>query len=248
MDLLDQSVRKKILEEIQGDENRQRKIQSFKQSQVQADKIHQYVYENLAKKYDYTTLCEMSIIANINLQRRISKQESSIYKTAPTRQFSDLKEDQEDVVNLIYQDGKADTKFRKTNEIYKYQQQSLLQVIPSSGALAFRPFKRHHYDVVPDRLNPEIAKAYILSDFDYSDEYTIDKKPDTTGTSGGDVYNDGLNQKIADSDDVKKAKIFTWWSDDYNFYTDETGNILDKEQWKKLTVILKLIRLILSHH
>ena len=238
MDLLDHGVRKKIIDQINADENKQQKYMSFKQSQVQNDKIYQYIYENLEAKYDTETVNEMTVIANINLQRRISKQEASIYKKAPNRQYSDLNDNQIDVIEKIYSDAKANTMLRKANEIYKYQQQSCLQLVPMNGKLCFRPLKRHHYDVVPDKKNPEVAAAYVLSDFDYTDAHRVrrdDRTSSRSNYSQGDVYRDGVNQKIADFDDAKDInRVYTWWSDEYNFFTNGKGEILDKEKMEPI--------------
>ena len=50
--LLDISYRKKVIEEIKGDENQQRKINSYKKMNVQNDNFYQYVKEYLESKLD----------------------------------------------------------------------------------------------------------------------------------------------------------------------------------------------------
>lgn len=231
MDLLDQSVRKRIIEQINADENLQRKLKSYKQSQMQNDNFYQYVYEFLCSKYDQSTVDEMVIFADINLQKRISKSEASLYKRAPSRQYDNLSDVQAEVMDLIYSDAKANTKLRRSNEAFKYQNQSCMQVVPEDGQLCFKPLKPHHYDVVPDPLNPEKAFAYILSAFDYTDYDRVNKQENREGSSGGDTYRDGTNQTIADYDDPKgkSSTIYVVWSKDYNFYMDSKGNFLSKD-------------------
>lgn len=236
LDLLDASCRKRIIEEIHGDENLQRKLKSYKQNQMQNDNFYQYVYEYLCSKYDQSTIDEMVIFADVNLQKRISKSEASIYKHAPDRQYDNLSDQQASVIDMIYDDAKANTKLRKSNEAFKFQSQSCMQVVPEDGRLVFKVLKPHHYDVIPDPINPEKAYCYILSAFDYSDYDRVNKQEDREGFSGGDAYRDGANQKIADFDDSEKAKktIYAVWSKDYNFFMNGKAEILSKETMEPL--------------
>lgn len=227
MDLLNPEIRKGIVDEINGDENKQRKLLSFKQSNMQGDRFYQYVYEWLENKYQ-NSVKDMSVIANVNLQRRISRQEASIYTRRPKRTFSNLNDSQEEVIKAIYKDGKFDTKLKRSNENYKYQQQSCLQITPVGGKLELRVLKPHHYDVVPDPKNPEKALAYVLSNFDYSDYDKLNRAEETASTSQGNIYRDKTNQKIGDWDDSKSKQYFYVWTNKYHFAIDEKGNFVDK--------------------
>lgn len=226
--LLDISYRKKIINEIKADENVQRKIVSYKKQNMQEDNFYQYVKEYLESKLDSETVSEMSIFASINLQKRVSKAEASIYKKPPQR-----------VVNVngnpieefwkIYADIKADTKLREANESLKYDGQCVIQVYPESGQLKSRVLMPHHYDVIPNEKNPEVAEVYIISNFDNTSRDKIRREQTRTGHSQGRKYRDSVNQDIADYDDqeLKKERFYVW-SKSFNFVMNGHGEILDK--------------------
>lgn len=236
MDLLNPQNRLRIIQEINDDENKQRKLLSFKQSNMQNDNFWQYVYEWLENKYQQSVK-DMSVIANVNLQRRVSKQEASIYKRKPTRTFSMLTEEQHSVIDAIYKDGKFDTKLKKSNENFKYQQQSCLQLVPVQGKLELRVLKPHQYDVVPDPKNPEEAFAYIMSNFDYTNYDKVRRAEKTTGFSQGRTYRDGMNQKIGDVDDAQVDQYFYVWTKELHFVMNQDGNIVDKQTLQPLSEI-----------
>jgi hypothetical protein len=227
--LLDIRYRKKVIEEIKGDENQQRKINSYKKMNVQNDNFYQYVKEYLESKLDPETVKELHIFANVNLQRRVSKSEASIYKRQPTREFyngsSEIKE-----LKDIYNEMDVDTCLKRANEAFKYEDQCAIQIYPDNGNLSTRVLLPHHYDVIPDDKNPEMAMCYIISNFDSTTKQVVQRDPSRTGYSQGNVYSDNVNQTIADYDDSKLEKDrFYWWSKNYNFVTNGKGEFLAKE-------------------
>lgn len=226
--LLDINYRKKIIQQIKGDENIQRKIDSYKKQNMQNDNFHQYVVEYLESKLDQQTVSELHIFATVNLQRRISKAESSIYKKEPTRQFF-INDDNFEEFNDFYKDSDINTCLRRANEAYKYADQCLIQLYPQFGKINSRVLLPHHYDVITDESNPEQAMAYIISNFDNTDRDKIRRNLDRTGFSQGDKYRDSVNQDIADYDDQQsKKERYTVWSDNYNFIMNGKGEILSK--------------------
>lgn len=229
MDLISEQFRRKILTEIKSDENIQRKVVSYKKHNMQNDNFHQYVVEFLESKYDPETVKEMTVFSNINLQKRISKSEASIYKHGVDRDVFIGNEESEEFVK-VFDDMNLTQKMRKVNECYKYQDQCALQIIPKDGKLCPRVLLPHHYDVIPDPVNPENAVAYIISNFDNTDRDKIRREDDKTGFSQGDKYRDGVNQKIGDWDDPQlKEERYYFWSKDFNYVMNGKGEILDKE-------------------
>src|SRR6056297_842025 len=98
--LLELSYRKKLIDEIKGDENTQRKVSSYKKQNMQNDNFYQYVKESLEGKLDPETVAELHIFSNVNLQKRISKSESSIYKKEPLRDIYVSNKENEDMLNV----------------------------------------------------------------------------------------------------------------------------------------------------
>jgi hypothetical protein len=227
--LLEISYRKKIIQEIKSDENVQRKVVSYKKQNMQEDNFFQYVQEYLESKLDPQTVKEMSIFANVNLQRRISKAEASLYKKQPTRKvFVSGKEVEE--FKSIFQSMDLDTVLRQSNEAYKYEGQCAIQVYPYENELKCRVLMPHHFDVVCEDKNPEKPFAYIISNFDNTSRDEMQRSTRRTGFSQGDKYRDSINQEIADYDDQNlRNERYYFWTKSFNFVTNGHGEVLDKE-------------------
>ena len=237
-DLLDMGYRKKIINEIKGDENVQRKIVSYKKQNMQNDNFYQYVVEYLESKLDPETVQEMHVFSDVNLQKRISKSEAAIYRTEPHREFF-VNDKQVDELKDIYDRMNIDTCMRRANEAFKYQDQCAIQVYPEDGELKSRVLLPHHYDVIPDQMNPEKPFAYIISNFDNTSRDKIKKREDRTGFSQGDKYRDNVNQEIADYDDqnVKYERYYVF-TRELNFVMNGKGEILDKVTQQPLSETL----------
>lgn len=211
-------VVKKLADEIGGPENVERKNISLKQFEVFMDRMEPYVKEYLKTFYNADDVECLPTISSINLARRITTQEASIYKCAPERKFIGVSEEQEMVLKQIYEDMRANAMLQKSNTYFKLQGQNTIQVLPVKGKLALRVLLNHQYDVVPDPLMPEFADAYILSGYDKAL-----RLPQLEGTTNSDGY----NQQIADVNDYEGSlKVFSLWSDEFNFLFDENGKII----------------------
>lgn len=213
-------VTKKLAEEIKGPENIERKNISLKQFEVFMDRMEPYVKDYLKTFYNADDVECLPVISSINLARRITTQEASIYKCAPERKFIGVSAEQEIVLNKIYEDMKANVMLQKSNVYFKLQSQNNIQVLPINGKLVMRVLLSHHYDVVPDALMPEKADAYILSGYDKAL-----RLPQLEST----VNSDGYNQEIADVNDYEGSlKVFSLWSNEFNFLFDENGKIISQ--------------------
>ena len=196
---------------------------------MQEDNFYQYVQEYLESKLDKETVDEMSIFANVNLQRRISKAEASLYKKPPQRKIMvDSKEVEE--LGWILEGMEVDTVLRRANEAYKYEGQCAIQVYPYEGKLKCRVLLPHHFDIIADEKNPEKPWAYIVSNFDNTSRDDLQRSKKRTGFSQGDKYRDSINQEIADYDDQELSmERYYIWTKSYNFVMNGKGEILDKE-------------------
>lgn len=242
MNILSLSERKRIINEIKSDENTQRKIVSYKKWNMQRGNFYQYVKEHLESKLDPETVEEMNVFSNVNLQRRVSTQEASIYRETPSRKFF-IDKEEIDEFKSIYDSVKANEVLRRANVSYKYQEQCFLQVVPDfdDGCIESRLLLPHHVDVVPNPKDPRKAYCYIISNFDNTDRDRVRRdsgtRSDRTGFSQGDIYRDSVNQTIADWDDPQlKDERFYFWTDLYNFTTNGRGEILDKDTEQVLAI------------
>jgi len=221
-------MRKAVLDQIDGNENKEAKQLSVNQYEIFKDRILPYVTTYLERFYSKKTVQEMPIVGSINLASRICKQEARIYLDKPQRVFTGVSEEQEQFLQRLYDEMGMNAMLLKANQLYKLQNDQIhLYIFPSQGKLKARVLMRHALDVVPKPSDPEVADAFVISGFDkfsynrarqsmQGDDRTIDQ-----------TYDDGRNQMIGDPDDYKAlTKRSAWWSADINFITDENGNIV----------------------
>ena len=229
--ILDQGYRKKILDEMRGTENDARKLESKRQVEIFNDRIYQHVWDRLRRNFSENTLKEMPVTASINLARRIAKQEASIYKNPPKREFVNVSDAQKEVLELIYKDMGADSKFMKSNESFKLQNQNHIMVVPKGGKICMRVLRNHHLDSIPYMDDPETSSVYIIGSYDVGTNL-VNRKRERGGTGfqgridqKTDLDSDRRNQMIGDPEDYQNEK-WVWWSNNYNFITDGEGNII----------------------
>ena len=227
--ILDQRYRKKIIDEIKGNENVQRKIKSYKKHNMQQDNFYQYVKEHLEAKLDPETVCEMDIFASVNLQKRISTAQGAIYRKEPTRKVFNTSGDDVEEFEEVFDDIDLNTKLRRANVDYKYQDQCKVQYYVDEQKIKARVLLPYQYDVVPHQNNPEKELFTIISNFDNTHRDRIREEKNSNGFSQGDTYRDSINQEIADYDDQSlREERFYWWSKSYNVVTNGKGEVLDK--------------------
>ena len=244
MDLRIPENRALLLKDIKTPENKDRKDKSFEATEIYNGRLRQYVVEYLETLFSSSTVKEMQIQTGTNLARRIVSERASIYKESPMRSFQNVDDQQEAVLNKIYNDMKSDFMLSKANEFYALQNQCLLQCYPVDGKFKLRVLKLHHFDVVPMPGNPEDMLAVIISSFDKSHKVATREDNSPMGPKGVSRPNrnympDGVDQSIADQDDSGPA-TFEVWTREYidergeivpalNFIMDKRGNILSED-------------------
>ena len=251
MDLRIPENRLIILKDIKSSENQDRKDESFIASEVYNSRLRQYVFEYLRGQFSDTTVKEMPVISSCNLSRRICKEIATIYKESPDRFFTELSEEQSEVVQKIYKDAKADFLLSKANEFYILQNQCLLQIFPQGGKINFRVLKMHHFDVIPDPVNPEKMLGVIINAYNKDfkrEEFASDEPRGRSDISRQNLtsMSDNVNQSIADEDDYQSAnKRFVVWTKRYtdesgedvpalNFIMDGKGNVLSEDPYSPI--------------
>jgi len=114
-----------LIASINDENNKARKQVSLKQSEVDGGRIQQSVKEYLRGELHLETVKEMPIVSSINVQSAITDKKATVYKKRPDRRFTDVSEEQEEVLNKIYKDMKLDQKLNRMNRNYVYQDQSI---------------------------------------------------------------------------------------------------------------------------
>jgi hypothetical protein len=216
--LLNLDYRQRIIEQINGQENIERKSQSKMDCDVYSGNIEPYVLEKFNNKYKPETVAEIPIVSTINISEKVVNSTASIYKDAPERSFLEVSEQQEESLEKVYQDLWFDTKMLSANRYFKLQKQTHVMVLPKNGKLHARVIKQHQLDVIPNDIDPEIGEVYILTGFD--DMRNSEKETQSNGT----------NEEIADQDDYRETLTrHVVWSKDYHFVMDGRGNILTED-------------------
>jgi hypothetical protein len=230
MDYLSAGERKRAIDEmLNNEENLRRKENSLMSLEVYKGRQRPFVLDKIRQEMGVDQIINGRTITSINLTRKIIKEKSSLYKTNPDREFTNVNDAQDEHIRKLYDMAMANVKLKKSNEIYKLQEQSLLQVVLKEGVLELRPLYQHHFDVIPDADNPEKMDAVIISSFDkwrlFSQNTT--GAVGTSPTSRVNYYADYNNQTIADPDDYRNKGLFYWWTRDFNFITNATGKLVD---------------------
>lgn len=212
--------RKKIIDAINSPQNNDRKARSLMECEIYNDDISPYVTRYLQQRRTQDTVNEMPIISTINLSKKISDQEASIYKNPPTRTFTNLTDEQTEVALKIYEDMMADFKLLNANRFYRLQKQHHVMVAPMNGKLSMRNYKNHHIDAVENPENPESALGYVLSGFDKNMHNRHREYRD----------HDAVNQPIGDEEDYKsKNQTHVVWTPELHFKMNGKGKVLSEE-------------------
>jgi hypothetical protein len=228
IDYMNPGERKRILEEILGnEENLRRKEQSLMAFEIYKGRQAQFILKKMSDELGPAAAKNSRTITSINLTKKIVKEQASLYKVEPERNWSDLNDSQHEHAELVYEYAMADQRLKKANEIFKLIDQAAIQIVLKDGKICFRPMMPHHYDVVPKPSDPEKADAYIISSFD---KWRLFGRTGNgnTGVSGKNYFSDSSNQTIGEADDYRGKVLFYWWTEQFNFITDKSGNMVDE--------------------
>jgi len=224
--VLDPAYRRYIIDEINGEENRQRKEESFIRSEYYNGRQQQYILDALAKEFSAKVVCEMRTITSISLTNRIVDELAAVYSDAPERSFTNVANEQiQEQIDNLYQMSAANVALKRANKMLKLHKQCALQTVPKNGMVKIRLLQPHQYDVVNDPESPEDAAIYIINTYDRS--LTQASTNLQSRSSPRPSFADNSNQNIADQDDYKKSlQRLVWWTGQFNFITDGWGNVV----------------------
>lgn len=235
IDLSRQENRLRIIHDLNSENTKARKQWSLRSSEVQGGRLQQYVKEYLEGQYNIDSVREMPIVSSLNIQKSVVEKKATIYKKKPSREFSEVSEDQAETLGLIYRDMHLDEKLNQSNKNYIYQDQSIGMIVPKNGKLICRILKMHQIDAIVDYEDPEKAAGYIISAFDRTDyiqQYYDRKEKDVaTGNRGRSVRSSASeveDQELADDYQYRKyTEKYIIWSPQYNFMMNGLGEVID---------------------
>lgn len=237
--ILDEDVRKRIIEEIEGAENVRRRSEAYRWHEIWKNKSKEFVRELLSLMLDFSTVAEMEYtISNISIAKKIVDKLAKVYANGVTRKYE--QDSDTEALNCLEDKLEINTQMKTSNKLLKLLRNAVLYIKPvmfidKLGERKWRPawvpMSSHLYDVVEmenDRTKPMV---FILSNFERS-AVTLGlghgRVPDLAARhrigSNPSFKGDGIDQKIADKkEDANEAgeqkKVYIWWTDKYHFTT-----------------------------
>jgi hypothetical protein len=235
--LLDPAIRKAIIQEINGSENKARKSEMYKRYQCYKDQTKIYVRNQLLRQFDSNSVNEMEYaLSNLGLVRKVIDKLARVYKYGVDRNFADGGED--DSIDTVEKELDVDANMKKTNRFFKLFKNTSLYIRPmplEDGKLApkLTPMAPYLYDVIELSGEREKALAYILSDYKPELNEMMGIRPNTDGRVGSvgtqvRASGDNIDQIIADSQGDEHSGQYVWWTNGLHFVTDEHGNIISE--------------------
>lgn len=240
-ELLNISIRKQIIDEIRGSENQSRKMEAYRRYLCYRDQTDVFVKDQLLKQFDKSTVDEMSYcIANISIIRKVIDKLARVYNYGVQREVVGDDKATESM-EQIAKELDFNTEIRKENKFLKLQKNSAFYVKPcpvvvdgkEKYTLRLEPLNPYLYDAVEYEYDRRRPMAFILSDFEFNQSTYTTADAATVGRSADPLeknlpLGNGKDELIADNPDDAKTKTFIWWSENYHFTTDETGNIISE--------------------
>ncbi len=238
-DILNKKVRLKLIEEIEGPENKSRKMESLKRYEILKDRIKKYILQNLMKELDPETVQDMeSRIATVNIYKKVIGKKARVYKTAPKREA--MEGTDQDQLDMLIDKVKLNVSMKKANKYLEAMLNTDVFVRPiknvheltdqGNPTWEYRvdPLAPHNYDVIEDANDNERAMGYLLSNFDTGTGVQGNEtgERDSSGTITSN-FRDGDNkdQTIADSPN-DKDKEYVWWGHTYHVTFNADGDII----------------------
>lgn len=221
--ILDIGERKRVINEIESDENLSRKRFEQRKFDIYRNRQANYVLEQLNLEFGPQTVKRMRKVLSINPCKRIVDQMGSIYAQEPDRHFSNTTGNmQEKQLEDFYHYNGVDPQMRLANRYYKLCDQAAIYTVPKLGKISPRALTPKDYDVIPDCDDPEQAFAYILNVFDVN---LYGPKQEFSKEDGNRYYENSRSaQTISnDSDRARLLSRYVWWTADVHFTTNGYG-------------------------
>jgi hypothetical protein len=182
IELLDETTRKKIIEEINGPENMARKAEAFRRYQCLKDQTRDYTMAQLKKQFDQSTIDEMEYaIANVSLVRKCIDKLSKVYSYGVNRviKTGSKKDDKATIaVQALSKSLKLNTQMKQANKYLKLQRNCMVYVKPCPTDLGWdikvQPLSPFLYDVIEHYYDRTKPMAVILSDYSVSSIHVHD--------------------------------------------------------------------------
>lgn len=245
-EILREGFRAKIIKEIQGAENVNRKAQQQAMLEMLRDQIIKFVIERLKKQgfKDETLAVMVQRATNINIYKKIVGKKARSYSKGVDRSAGESEEATSDLEIVAEAMGLTQA-MKKADQYRKAAKNCLMYIYPDYIedptelgkkvlSLCAKVYFPHLYDVIPDANDREKVKCVILSPF--AQDSTAAMEPSINGGDGRNISNyanpiwrpDRVEQTIANSpmDSGAQKREYVWWTAKYHLTTDENGKII----------------------
>lgn len=255
LEILDPAVRKKIIEEIEGNENKRRKDEAYRRWQVYKDKTSTFVTDLLLEQFSEETVREMSYsITNISIVRKIINKLSRVYLNGATRSIAENEDATEKLAGLS-DFLNFDQRMKMQNRITKLQKNSVNYIKPcpfidDDGETKMRvrisPLNPYLYDAIEEFYDRTKPLCYVLNNYSPGSILHTSLDPAKVRSNGGHLRagfsthvspssavsapaGDGIDQKIADKKEDENAALESEkiyiWWSDHYHFTTK-GNVM----------------------
>ena len=253
-DILKPEIRKAIIQEIEGPENRRRKAEHYRRQLCYKDQTPKFVVQNLIRQFDTQTVDQMQYaVANISIVRKIIGKLARVYDANVTRQVmigDVVNEEAKALVEQAEKEFSFNHTMQELNRMVRLHLQSLLYIKPcveedGKNDLALQVLTPYLYDAVENHYDRTKPMAFILSNFDPQDYDYIPRNSAIHAQSalptapqgllrGGDQKDQLIADKKEDEGKDGNSKQYIWWTDKYHFTTNAQGDIIDEDSGSTL--------------
>lgn len=259
--ILSEEFRKKILTEICGSENRERKKREAAKWEIWRDGVKPFVMERLAASgFQQTTLTIMEQRAsNVNLFKKIVSKKSRSYSKGVDRSIMTEGGESDDKPTKDLEalcSAMGLTQAMKRLDKYRHGARNGVgyiypELVEHEGqmlwSLRTKTLYPHLYDVIPDAADHEKPRCFILSPF--ADDATVLEQPSIGSGDGRSLGNwansgsgrrDHIEQTIANAprDTGAQKREYVWWTAKYHFTTNEKGQIIGSKSGDPVAAVV----------
>ncbi len=241
-DILDINYRKKVIQEILGEENQNRKDAMYVRHELYRDNARKYVAEAISRELGLQALEDMKErISNLSILKAIINKKAMVYGNGVKREVLGDPSQQEQLDNIV-EELEFNSLMKKANRWEELYKNAIIQVFPyqedisGKWCIKLELCLPYNIDVIEDEYNNECGRVFIYS------YYAANARQGGTYAKVGEAAihgdygsipfraGDGIDQTIADSPADKYKKEYVWWSSLYHFTTDEKGVIIKGDE------------------
>lgn len=225
--MLDQSTVKKIIAEIEGQGEVDRRAKIKRRHDIYKDGGKAFLIEKILREFGEDALSEMRITP-INLLKKIVDKRAAIYKRPPVR----LAKTPADQKLVAYYERKLalDQVMAKANRYMALASNTVVYVKPKDdGYLEACVIPAYQYSLVPNEKDQTKIDVFVFSSFAKADRVAPNDAPTpATGVQGFNEQRTSGNGLVASNERTLEdsSRYYIFWSKDQHLTADSTGNVV----------------------